>query len=155
MASIWNRLWHMTGHGKLSAPAVDTGPVQTVQLQLGDIAQRDAVPYVMHFGFSSNAPVGTDFVTISMQGDRSNMIAISSNNQAMRPTGLQPGEVMVYDGFGNQIHMMSGKIRLITPRLECTGNVVAYCDGNYVDAAHTHGGVQTGGGHTAVPDAHT
>ncbi len=145
----------------------------------------DDVAMVTHFGFSSNAPLKAETVVVRIGGNRSQTIAIGSSHRPSRPTGLKPGEVKLYNQRGAYVFLgadaiiidaggkpvtvqnadvvtvkASTKVRLETPKVEVTGDVVSRCDGTPVslnalrDAfhAHKHTGVQTGGGSTGPTD---
>jgi phage gp45-like len=111
----------------VTADANDAGPVQLVQVQMFGAETRDGLPNMQQFGFASSAPIGSVGVAVFINGDRSNGALIASGNAALRPTGLLPGEVMIYDAFGNKFHMQQGKIRLTTPLLEVTGDIIDNC----------------------------
>jgi phage gp45-like len=87
-------------------------------------------------------------------GDRSNGVIVATNHQETRPRGLQTGETMIYTQDGKQIYLTASggikvaangqpvevdnatvvtitattKIRAVTPRFECTGDIVDNCD---------------------------
>lgn len=82
---------------------VDTGVVQTVQLQLDPLSARDNVPVLYNFGFTGSPPVGADFHVAFLDGDRSKAVAIASGHQTYRLTGLANGDSAQYDSWGNYV----------------------------------------------------
>jgi phage gp45-like len=164
----------------------DDGPVHLVQGKVrGTPETIDNLQVVQHYGLAVHAPVGSDaFVTFG-NGDRSNGVVHATANQKARPRGQKPGEVTIFTDEGDTIALRrnhnivittpgtvtvsgatlvvieaSEKVRMVTPRLEVTGDVIDHCDEQGHTAAnmrsiyntHTHGNVQNGGGHTAQPD---
>ncbi|ARK86037.1 phage baseplate assembly protein V [Burkholderia pseudomallei] len=132
----------------------DSGGVQMMQVKLNALETRDNTPRPVEFGLTSNPPVGSDAFVVFLGGDRSNGVVLGTVHQPSRPTGLQPGETMIYTQDGKQIYLTasggikvkannqpvevdnativtinaSTKIRAVTPRFECTGDIVDNCD---------------------------
>ncbi len=117
---------------------------------------------------SARRAPGSDAVALFATGDRSNAVIIATGNQRARLRGLQPGEVALYTDEGDYVKLSRGKIieincqtkvRIETPRLEVTGDIIDHCDEQpHTDAdmrriynTHTHGGVQSGGGAYSGP----
>lgn len=149
----------------------------------------DNVAVIGRFGFSSNAPPKSEHVLVRMGGNRSQTIAIGSNHRPSRPTGLEPGDAIFYrakdgalgacvwlkdgviqvDADGDDVMIQNAalvtvkattKVRLETPLLEVTGDIVSRADGATVslnelrDAyhAHKHTGVQSGSSSSGPTD---
>jgi phage baseplate assembly protein V len=162
----WRRLCHMFGVASISAPTIDTGAVQTAQVTFADGygGSRDLVPVLQHFGFSSKLPIGTNVVVASFAGDRSSAVIIGSTGDAHRPTGSNDGETVVYDGFGNTIHLSSGQIVLTAgaggtgnvicnaATLGCTGEVVAHMASGPIHLTTHEHPVSAAPGTTAAPN---
>ncbi|WP_244109348.1 phage baseplate assembly protein V [Burkholderia anthina] len=168
----------------------DAGPVQKLQVKVNGLETIGNLANLMHFGFASGPPVGTDVAIVFIGGDRSNGVVVGSNHQASRPRNLKAGEAMIYSQDGKQIYLTesggiivnangqdvqvndatnvtinaAGKIRAVTPRLECTGDIIDNCDSQTSTLAdlrkahdeHDHNvvNVQTGGSTitTTVPN---
>ena len=143
--------WAMTfGIGKVQL-VDDTGTAQTAQLQLSASETRDATPYVKHFGFDSNAPPGSDVIFGALGGQRTKVFAIGTNHQPSRLKNLPSGGVRLYDQGARQVLLdNSGLIQLFGPG-ETLHKLVTDLFMTLFNQ-HTHGGVQTGGGNTAVPN---
>lgn len=168
----------------------DSGGVQMMQVKLNPLETRDNTPRVAEFGLTSNPPAGSDAFVVFLGGDRSNGVVLGTVHQASRPKNLAAGETMIYSQDGKQIYLTASggilvkangqpvevdnatvvtinaatKVRMATPRLECTGDIVDNCDttGRSMAAdrliydSHTHPvrNVQ-GGASTVTSDAPT
>ncbi|KWR88762.1 phage baseplate assembly protein V [Cupriavidus sp. IDO] len=132
----------------------DSGGVQMMQVKLNALETRDNTPRMSEFGLSSNPPVGSDAIVVFLGGDRSNGVVLGTVHQPSRPKNLAPGETMLYSQDGKQIYLTASggivvdaknqavtvnnattvtikaatKVRMETPRFECTGDVVDNCD---------------------------
>ena len=132
----------------------DSGGVQMMQVKLNALETRDNTPRIAEFGLSSNPPVGSDAIVVFLGGDRSNGVVLGTVHQASRQKGLAPGETMIYSQDGKYIYLTASggivveaknqtvtvndattvtikaatKVRMETPRFECTGDIVDNCD---------------------------
>lgn len=91
----------------------DSGPVQLIQVKFpGALAPRivDKIPRVQDYGFSSNPPIGSEAVVVSLQGDPSKGVAVGTNNQKLRRTSLLSGESVMYDNAGQYIYISANGI---------------------------------------------
>jgi phage gp45-like len=129
-----------------TAAPIDTGPVQTIQGQMDALSNRDAMPVLMHYGFSSAMPVGGDKVVGYLNGTRSSPVVIATGHQTYRLTGLATGEVAIYDMWGRSIKMGAAGIAVncgsvpmtITGNLHVTGAVIAGYGGGDQVGLETH-----------------
>lgn len=150
---IYQRLMLMVGRGRIQT-VNDSGSAQKMQVRLGELEIRDNLPRLAEFGFTSNPPSGSDAVVQFIGGDRSNGVVIATGHQQSRPKGLAPGESMLYSQDGKYVYLTASggfvveakgqsvtvnnattviinaavKVRMVTPRLECTGDIVDNCD---------------------------
>ncbi|HGV1796455.1 phage baseplate assembly protein [Escherichia coli] len=131
----------------------DSGVVQEIQYQTP--LEVASAPRLSDFGFSSGLPAGSDVVIAFLGGDRSSPVVIASNHQSYRHTGLKPGETVVYNQQGMNIHLTEegifidakGKdveinnarnitatateqVKLVTPKLLVTGDIIDNCETN-------------------------
>jgi len=146
---LHQRLLHAIGRGRVTT-GNDSGPVQTQQIRLGADEIKDDVPRLAEFGFTSMPPVGSDAVLVFIGGDRSNGAIVATGHQASRPRGLKEGETMIYTQDGKSIYLTAdggvvieangqdvtvngainvtinatGKVRMVTPLLEVTGDII-------------------------------
>ncbi|KPD17310.1 baseplate assembly protein [Burkholderia sp. ST111] len=148
------RVLLLVGRGRVSAPVNDAGPVQVLQAQINELETIDNLKRIAEFGFTSVPPQGSDVAIVFVGGDRGGGLVIGTNHQASRPTGLKSGETMIFTQDGKQIYLTASggifikannqpvevdgativtinaatKIRAVTPRFECTGDIVDNCD---------------------------
>lgn len=107
MNNLLARIMLLLGRGRVTT-VNDSGVVQLIQVQLGSLEIKDNIPRLAEFGITSNTPLDSDVLVGFIGGDRSNGVVIASNHQASRPTGLQPGESMLYCQDGKSIYMTAG-----------------------------------------------
>lgn len=167
LRQLGRRVAMMIGLGKITGYG-DAGGIQKLQYQT-PLEVRGDTPRMAEFGFSSGLPVGTDVVLAYLGGDRSSAVIVASNNQQYRQSGLKSGETLIYNQWGMFVKLTENgieveakgkpvivanattvtvtateKIRLETPRLEVTGDVIDNCDSNGAtlkalrDAHNTH-----------------
>ncbi|CAB3742500.1 hypothetical protein LMG24238_06891 [Paraburkholderia sediminicola] len=148
------RVLLLVGRGRVSAPVNDAGPVQVLQAQINELETIDNLKRIAEFGFTSVPPQGSDVAIVFVGGDRGGGLVIGTNHQASRPTGLKSGETMIFTQDGKQIYLTASggifikannqpvevdgativtinaatKIRAVTPRFECTGDIIDNCD---------------------------
>lgn len=183
---LYRRVLLTIGVARINVVNDSVPNIQSAQIQLGADEIRDNTYRMAEFGFASNPPPGSDAVVVFIGGDRNNAMIVATGNQASRPHGLEPGETMIYDLQGKSIYfkadgsivvdVKSGpvvvnnatevtvnattKVRLVTPLLEVTGDILDNCDTNTETVAnmrtiydeHTHGDVQNGAGNTSIPN---
>ncbi|POZ24306.1 baseplate assembly protein [Lelliottia aquatilis] len=139
--------------GKVTAMK-DAGGVQVLQYQ-HPVEVRGSTPRMAEFGFSSGLPAGTDVLIACIGGDRSSGIVIATNNSAYRHNGLNPGETVIYNQWGQFVKLTQNGIEvqangqavdvkqatqvtieaaqgvmMKTPLLQCTGDIQDNCEGN-------------------------
>lgn len=185
---VRTRLFYSFALGRFSRTD-DTGTTLGAQVRLqsetGATRIAESVPVVTHFGFTSRPPEDSDAVAVFLTGDPGSGVVIATNHQTYRLRNLAEGDVALYDQRGayawfkptglvvdaaggavtiqnatSVTIVASDKVRLETPRLEVTGDVIDRCGSNGVtlkalrDAynAHAHGGVQVGEGSTGPTD---
>ena len=145
----------------------------------------DKVPRVAEFGFASVPPLGSVVTMLRRGGERARSFVIGSSHSPSRPRDLKPGDSGIYDVRGAKVMLTADglvidcaglptvienassitlkaetRVRIETPIVECTGDIVSRVDGTQVslndlfDAynAHKHSGVQTGTGVSGLTD---
>ncbi|HDL7926887.1 TPA: phage baseplate assembly protein [Yersinia enterocolitica] len=153
LSKLYRQIKMMIGVGRVTG-SNDGGTVQTVQYQT-PLEVRDDTPRLAEFGFSSGLPANTDVVIGFLGGDRSSAVIIGSNHQSFRHTGLNAGETVIYSQWGQYVKLTetgiiieangqpvtvnnatevtinaSEKVRLNTPLLEVSGDIVDNADSN-------------------------
>lgn len=132
----------------------DAGGAQLLQVQVNAREAIDGLPRVAEFGLTSVPPDGSDVVMLNLGGGRNNGVIVGTNHQQSRPRNLRTGETMLYSQDGKSVYLTAGggivveakgqavtvndatlvtinaatKVRMVTPRFECTGDIVDNCD---------------------------
>ncbi|MBD3813988.1 MAG: phage baseplate assembly protein, partial [Betaproteobacteria bacterium] len=101
---LYLRLLSLLGRGRITL-VDDSGGTQTLQIVLGPLETRDALPRMAEYGFTSNPPADTDAVMVCIGGDRSRGIVIATGHQVYRLKSLAPGDVALYDDLGQKVHL--------------------------------------------------
>lgn len=147
------RLRGLFGRGRVTY-VDDSGPVQKMQVRMNGLITSDNRLRLAEFGFTSNPPIGADVLALHIAGDNGSGAVFATNHQQSRPKGLLAGESMLYSQDGKYVYMTasggivveakgqavtvndativtinaSSKVRMVTPRFECTGDIVDNCD---------------------------
>lgn len=111
----------------------DTGNIQLAQLKAFAGEVLDNAERFSEFGFSSNPPVGSEGVVVSVGGNREHPIIIATNHRSSRQKNLAPGETIIFTQDGTKIHLKMGgfidietatKVTVTVPDAEFSGNVL-------------------------------
>ncbi len=180
LAALHARIQAMFAFSRSERDPDEGGPVQRVQVRHSAFEVHDRVTRVQDYGLASVPPPGTDMLTMFMGGDRGAAVAFGSGNQAHRPRDLAPGDSCLHDNRGHRVQLAGGgvvidaaghnvtilnagtvtinasvKVRLVTPVLEVTGEIIDRCDSDgvtmestrnvYNNHHHPVTGIQTGG----------
>jgi phage gp45-like len=132
LTRLGHRVRSLFGRGRVNI-VDDAGPVQLLQADMGPIAPDgsslsiiDNIPRLAEFGFSSNPPAQSDIAVLNLGGDRGNNVAIATGHQAYRVTGLNPGDVCIYDiRSGQTVRLTAAGVTLT----DAWGNTVAMAQG--------------------------
>ncbi len=174
LAPVARRLRLLVSRGVVRGVA-DASRLQTVQLDLLADEARDNVERFQAYGFSGHPLPGAEAIVVAVGGSRDHLVAIAVDDRRYRPTGLQPGEVCVYDDLGSRITLKRGgvieivaqtveilastKVRVVSPLLECTGEIRDLCDtpggssmSDMREAYNTHTHPGDSGGTTGTPN---
>lgn len=81
----------------------DAAKIQEVQLQALAGESLDRVQRLQNFGFSSNPPIGTEAILLSLGGVRNNSVIVATDNRNIRIKNLVSGESIVYTDDGTYI----------------------------------------------------
>jgi len=148
------RVLLLAGRGRVSAPVNDAGVVQMMQVQINPLETIDNLRRIAEFGFTSVPPEGSDVAIVFVGGDRSSGLVIGTNHQGSRPTGLNPGETMIFTQDGKQIYLTASggifikangqpvevdgattvtinaatEVLIDSPLLKCTGDIIDNCN---------------------------
>lgn len=86
-------------------------------------------PFIEQFGFTSYPPENATGMAIMPDGYVENGVVIGLDTPQNKPKRIK-GEAVVYDAFGNKIHLQNGKIDIVAfadLNLNVTGNVTINC----------------------------
>ncbi|HDL6957006.1 TPA: phage baseplate assembly protein [Yersinia enterocolitica] len=153
LSTLYRQIKMLLGIGRVTA-FDDSDGVQTVQYQTALEVHSDT-PRLAEFGFSSGLPAGSDVVIGFLGGDRSSGMIVASNHASYRHMGLNTGETVIYSQWGQFIKLTksgvtieahnqpvtvnnatevtvnaSVKVRLNTPLLEVSGDIVDNAESN-------------------------
>lgn len=160
--------------GRAILVAINDGdPLQTAQAQLLADEVHDDVERIQEYGYTSVPHDGAEAVIACVGGNRDHGLIIAVDDRRYRLTGLDKGEVAIYDDQGQKVHLTrSGiivdgggnnvtitnapKVR-IESELEVTGQIKDMCDSSGktmsdmrgVFNGHTH--IDSRGGDTTPP----
>lgn len=150
---LFMRLRGLFGRGRVTY-VDDSGPIQKMQVRMHGLSVPDNRFRMADFGFTSNPPLGSDVYALHIAGDIGAGAVVATNHQQSRPKGLSAGESMLYSQDGKHVYMTASggivveakgqavtvndativtinalsKVRMVTPRFECTGDIVDNCD---------------------------
>jgi len=110
---LYRRMLMVIGRGRIGV-VDDTGPVQTMQVKLGQDEVVDAIKRLMEYGFTSKPLPGADAVVVFMAGNRSSGCVIATGDQRYR-LHLQSGEVAIHDDQGQKVHLTRTGIVVSAP----------------------------------------
>jgi len=151
--NLLHRIRNLFGRGRITL-VNDSGTIQVVQVKTTDSDVSDERIRMAEFGFTSYPPDGSEALLLHIAGNRYDGAVVATNHQPSRPTGLQSGESMLYSQDGKHVYLTADggivinansqpvtvngattvtinaatKVRMVTPRLECTGDIVDNCD---------------------------
>lgn len=153
ISTLYRRSMMTVSLGKVTGSA-DGGAVQSIQCQ-SPLEVRGDTPRLMEFGFSSGLPAGSDVVVVCLGGDRSSAMVIASNHAASRHSGLNPGETVIFNQWGQYVKLTeagievqangkavdvkqatqvnieaSDSVYLDTPLVKTPGDIIDNCDSN-------------------------
>jgi len=97
ISRLFRQLKMLVGIGRVTGMG-DDGLTQNLQIRTPlDVM---SVQRLAEFGFTSAPPTGSDVLVVSLGGDRSSAVVISTNHKASRLTGLNSGETAIYNVDG-------------------------------------------------------
>lgn len=166
IAPLQRRVMMTVGRAVLRA-IDDSGSRQTAQIEALRGEVRDAVERMQQYGFTSVPLPGADGTVVFVAGNREHGIIVATEDRRYRLTGLEGGEVAIYDDQGQKVHLTRDGIVvdggglpvtiqnaptvIMDGDLQVAGSISA--DGDVSDAAgsmnemrtvynsHVHGGV--------------
>lgn len=92
----------------------DATRAQSVQVELLEGETQDAVERYQDYGFTSVPHPGAEAVAVAVGGLRSHMIVIKVEDRRYRLTGLEQGEVALFDDLGQVIKLGRERIEIVS-----------------------------------------
>lgn len=119
VGTIQNKVLLLVGRGLILA-IDDSKGIQKLQITLLADEVKDQVESFGHFGFTSNPPVKTECIMVSVGGSRDNGVVIATENRELRLKNLAPGESALYNKNGkyvwikanNNVEMLLSKLKI-------------------------------------------
>ncbi|MBA4781159.1 phage baseplate assembly protein V [Blastomonas sp.] len=92
----------------------DATKAQSVQIELLEDETQDAVERYQDYGFTSVPHPGAEAVAVAVGGLRSHMIVIKVEDRRYRLTGLEAGEVALFDDLGQMVKLGRERIEIVS-----------------------------------------
>ena len=109
---IKNKIFLIFSRGVLSG-VTDAGKIQTVQITGLKSETISDIDRYQEYGFESKPKTGAEVFVVFQGGDREQGAALCVMDRRYRPSGMQDGEVKIYDFNGSIIYIKSDKSILI------------------------------------------
>ena len=96
-------------------------------------------PFVEQFGFTSHPPKGARGIAFMSDGYAEKAVILGLDLEVYKPERLE-GETVIYDYFGNKIHLKDGQIDIVAAgdlNLNVSGNVTINCTQANIVAAES------------------
>jgi phage baseplate assembly protein V len=115
----------------------DAHGLQLVQAVVNKGDLWDGLQRMQNYGLTSVPLPGAEAVVAAIGGSRSNGVALAVDDRRYRPQSLAAGAVCLYDASGTTIMLENDgtivvttatKLRLVTPLLQVTGDIIDHCD---------------------------
>lgn len=133
----------------------DGAKLQALQVTLLAEQVPDDVEHFQHYGCTSVPHPGAEGIALAVGGSTGHTVVINVDDRRYRLTGLQAGEVALYDDLGHKIHLTRNGIVIdgaghqvnlvnltklrVEAAIEATGDITDNCDsgGGTVQALRT------------------
>jgi phage baseplate assembly protein V len=107
----------MIGRGVLMA--VDSSKdIQLIKLRLLADENKDKTEMMQHFGFTSNPPVNSDLVFLSIGGNRDHGVVIASESRQYRLKNVAPGDSAIYNQAGKYLWIKGNNIEGLVSKIK-------------------------------------
>lgn len=83
----------------------DGARLQTLQVRLGADVVRDKVERFQQYGLTSVPHGGAEGVALSVGASSAHTVVVCVDDRRFRLTGLEAGEVALYDDLGHKLHL--------------------------------------------------
>lgn len=92
----------------------DATKAQSVQIELLEDESQDAVERYQDYGITSVPHPGAEAIAVSVGGLRSHAIVIKVEDRRYRLTGLEQGEVALFDDLGQLVKLGRERIEIVS-----------------------------------------
>ena len=129
----------------------DSKDLQQLQIEAMPGEIHDSVVKFGHYGLATHPKPGSDAIVLFPRGERNQGIVIAIEDKRFRFKSLAPGEVALYTDEGDHIYFRrdktlaiqtrqlniqaTDKVRIQTPQLEVTGDILDKADTNQITFA--------------------
>lgn len=144
LAPIHRAIALVAGRGHLTGVR-EGGKRQFVQLEALKGEVKDGVERFQQYGLNTVPLAGASVIFLALNGNRDHPVAINVDDHRVRPKDWQPGDSGLYTHEGTKVHLQASgkvlvievddviiratnKVRMDTPILECTGDIIDHCD---------------------------
>lgn len=114
VAPLKRRVMLMVGRAVVKAVA-DDPKMQTLQITLLAGEVHDNVERFQNYGFTSVPHPGAEAAVMFVGGLRSHGLVVAVDDRRYRLTGLEAGEVALYDDLGQKVHLKRDQILVSSP----------------------------------------
>ena len=116
LAPLRNRIAHLVARAVVRI-VTDGGQLQTLQIDALDGETREGVERMQSYGFTSVPLDGAEAVVLFVGGRRDHGLAVAVDDRRYRPTGLQAGEVCIYNKDGPAVLLKSNRMVATAPEV--------------------------------------
>jgi phage baseplate assembly protein V len=141
---LWRAVRMGFDRGRLIAVSAE-GKMQRLKISLRAGEMKENIEHFEPYGFTSHPLAGSDVVVGFVGADRSHGIALVVGDRRYRLRNLKGGEVAIHDDQGQSVHLTregivikgaglpmlitdTPKVRMETPLVEVTGDIIDHCD---------------------------
>lgn len=96
----------------------DAKSLQELQISALADEELDRIERIQEYGFTSHAHAGAEGVIVCVGGNRNHALVIAVDDKRYRLTGLEMGEVAIYDDLGQKIVLKRTGIEIETKQDE-------------------------------------
>lgn len=151
MAPLGRRLQNMIARGTVVLSNA-TSKLQTLQLKLLAEETADQLEHFEPYGFTARPRPGAEAAVVFVDGERSHGLVLAVADRRYRVTGLEEGDVAIYDGSSTILLKQEGVVEISAPTAIRFLSPELTHNGRNIGATHTHGGVQFGSSSTSAPN---
>lgn len=140
----------------------DTTGTQSMQLALMEGEIRDNLEHPQEFGFTSQAPTGSEAIAAFFGGNRDHGSVLLVFDKATRPKDLSAGETCVFNAHGCKIYLRAGgnieiiapgQVTITSPTVTMSGNLEV--TGDISSAGQISDGTRSMSADRAIYNSHT